>query len=221
MRPMVMEFPFDERFHNRSDEYMFGDQLLVAPVLEPGVQRREVLLPAGGWYDFWADTAMLAGDRAVTVAAPLARLPLFVREGAVLPARQVVQFTGEAPIDPLTLTVYPGAEGKAYESAYYEDDGRSFAFTRGVYLRRTISQRRAEGATTVRLSSCEGSYRPPSRGLVIQLQGASHQPSRVVVNGRELSRGEGQGQWMYDVAGRSVRLRMTDSAGEITAVVGG
>ncbi|HEX9006837.1 MAG TPA: TIM-barrel domain-containing protein, partial [Bacteroidota bacterium] len=219
MRPIVLEFPADERFHNRADEFMFGDGLLVAPVLAPGAREREVLLPAGGWYDFWADTALQAGGKAVTVAAPLARLPLFVREGTVLPARQVVQFTGEAPIDPLTLRCYPGAAGKEYESMYYEDDGNSFAYTRGAYLRRTVTQRRGEGATTIRLSPWEGSYRPPVRGLVLEVKSIVRRPSKVAVNGQELPSGDRPGRWAYDIAGRTLRVFLTDSPEAITVRV--
>ena len=83
MRPLMLEFPAEEGLHGRSDEFMFGPSLLVAPVLWPDQTSREVALPAGQWYDYWADSAMLGGSRTIRVSAPLDRLPLFVRAGAM------------------------------------------------------------------------------------------------------------------------------------------
>ena len=80
-------------------------------------------------------------------------------------------------------------------------------------------QRREQGTTTVRLAKCEGSYRPPSRRLAIQLKGAPHRPSRVTLNGTELTPGEKPNEWTYDAAGRSVRLFLTDSPEAITLLV--
>jgi alpha-glucosidase len=106
MRPLELEAPDDPRAALREDVFMWGDDLLVAPVLRKGVRRRRVYLPAGDWYDFWSGTRVLGG-RSVLVDAPLERIPLFVRAGTALPLAN-----GE-------LRIFPG-EGVSW---LYEDDG--------------------------------------------------------------------------------------------------
>jgi alpha-glucosidase len=108
MRALALAWQDDERALACEDEFLWGDDLLVAPVLRKGARRRRIYLPAGDWYDFWTGRR-LAGGRGVLADAPLERVPLFVRAGTVLPLG-----SGE-------LRVYPG-EGRSW---LYEDDGES------------------------------------------------------------------------------------------------
>lgn len=120
MRPMTMEFPDDAGLRTCADEWMLGHDLLAAPVLQPGTQR-DVALPAGGWYR-WEDGHRLAGAQTIAVHADLADIPLYVREGSVIPVGPVVQSTRNLPGGPLEVAVYPGAEGTG---VLVEDDGQS------------------------------------------------------------------------------------------------
>ena len=110
-------------------QFLWGDDLLVAPVTRAGATAWPVYLPAGGWYDFWTG-ARHEGPGGVTVDAPLERLPLFVRAGAIVPMGPVVQHTGERPLDEVTVLIYP-ADASRFE--LYEDDGRSNGYRRGQY----------------------------------------------------------------------------------------
>jgi alpha-glucosidase (family GH31 glycosyl hydrolase) len=83
----VFAWPDDPRVRDLWDEYLYGDDLLVAPVWRDGARAREVLLPPGRWEDFWDATRRYQGPATLTVAAPLGRIPVFVREGAVVPGR--------------------------------------------------------------------------------------------------------------------------------------
>ncbi len=118
VRPL---FIHGARFKNVDDQFMLGEHLLVAPVLEPGAESRAVLLPRGLWYDFWTGKRYDGGDagKEITVPAPLDTLPLFVRAGAVIPLWPVMQYTGERPVDELTLRIFMGNA----RSALYEDEG--------------------------------------------------------------------------------------------------
>jgi alpha-glucosidase len=216
MRAMMLEYPGIDVYHDRADQFLFGENFLVAPVLQPGIDRREVSLPPGEWYDWWADTVMFRGPSTVSVAAPEERLPLFVRAGAVVPSRQVVQYTAESPIDPLTLSVYPGPIGSDHVSSYYEDDGRSFAYEQAVFLKRTMTQHRGERSTVVRLSACEGKFMPPPRGLLVELKGAAKPPGRVTLDGRVLEQGRETGRWFYDAGRKAVRVMLKDGREEMT-----
>ena len=87
MRPLVMDFTADTKVNNISDQFMFGPALMAAPVYEYGARTREVYFPATcGWYDFYTGKYM-AGGQQLKVDAPYERMPLYVREGAIVPLR--------------------------------------------------------------------------------------------------------------------------------------
>lgn len=110
VRALLLAYPDDPVAAAVDDAYLFGRDLLVAPVLDEGTSR-SVYLPAGEWVDLWSDE-VLAGGRFADIAAPLERIPVFVRGGAVVPLGPVLQHTDEAPQDPLTLRFYrPGSRG--------------------------------------------------------------------------------------------------------------
>src|SRR5581483_3389753 len=110
MRGLVMDFPQDRAVLNISDEYLFGPSLLVSPVYEYGARQRKVYLPAGArWYDFYTGKVFQGGTR-IDAAAPLERMPVFVRAGAIIPMAPVTQFTGEKPDAPIPIS-YDEATG--------------------------------------------------------------------------------------------------------------
>ena len=106
MRPLVLNYPDDPRAWTIGHEFLWGDDLLVAPVTREGATAWPVYLPAGRWHDFWTGAAY-EGPGGVTLPAPVDRLPLLVRAGAILPLGPVVQHTGERPLDEVTLLIYP------------------------------------------------------------------------------------------------------------------
>ncbi len=132
MRGLFMDFPADPRVRDIADEYMFGSALLISPVYDYGARQRTTYLPAGtGWYGFY-DNRHFSGGRTVTVQAPLDRIPVFVREGAILPVGPDIQYTGEKPDAPLTILVYTGRDGSF---SLYEDEGTNYNYERGAFSR--------------------------------------------------------------------------------------
>jgi len=161
MRPMFFEDPTDEVFLAIDDQWLFGDHLLVAPALEENLAARDVLLPAGDWYDFWTDER-LTGGQTVVRETPLDRVPLFVRAGAVLPMTEVQQFVGEKPDAPLNLHIYPG-NGVSW---LYEDDGETLAYREGDYrLSRFTMQIKDDRLILER--RIEGAYQPAYENIII------------------------------------------------------
>ncbi|MEW6512001.1 MAG: glycoside hydrolase family 31 protein [Bacteroidota bacterium] len=212
MRPMAFDYPGDARFAYTDDQFMFGRDILVAPVLGEGSTKRSVVLPRGLWYDYWSGEAR-EGGATVEVDAPVGRIPFFVRAGSTIPMRQVVQHTGEAPIDPLTLNVYPDRDGNTWSSSYYEDDGISFAYGEGATFRRTMRAWTANNATEFRFSAAEGPFRPPQRRLAMCIFGVRDTPRAVTVNGRRLPPAVGgKGGWEYDAARGCVTLVIEGTA---------
>ncbi len=147
MRALWFAYPGDRNALLRDDEYLWGDAFLVAPVLEKGARQRRVYLPEGEWWDFWTGE-QLDGGREVTREVDLETIPLYVKAGAVVPLGPVKQWTEEPVDEPLTLRVYPGADG---EFAVYEDDGESFRYREGEFTRLLCAWRDAERKLTVRV----------------------------------------------------------------------
>ena len=110
--------------------FLWGRDILVAPVTEKGAKTRDVYLPSGVWYDFW-NHEKVVGGRVVSRNVDLATMPLYVRAGAIIPFGPVKQYTEEKVNAPSTLRVYPGADG---QFELYEDDGRTFNFRRGEWM---------------------------------------------------------------------------------------
>lgn len=215
MRPLVLEYPDEPRFAQESTVFLFGNDLLVAPVLSPGTRQRDVPLPPGEWYDFWTGEHQRGGGT-VSASAPLDRIPVFVRAGALLPTQQEVQYTGEQPIDPLTVTVYPLTANGTSSRMYYEDDGISFDYQKGVYLRRQHSMQRIGSTTIIDFGAAEGTYTPASRTLEVRVVDIRTRPASVLHNGTSLEHRSplpairGQSAWSYDDDRHQVVIRCPD-----------
>ncbi len=214
MRPMVMEYPETEEFQNESGQFMFGDNLLIAPVLTAGSTEKTVILPKGEWFDFWTGERY-EGGRRLTVAAPLSKIPVFVKAGSVIPMQQGLQYSDQAPIDPWTLAVFPGPLAE-YTTSYYEDDGISFRFEHGQYLERNIVQKGTGEGLGIDLSAVQGSYIPPARSLVLQVHWDDTAPRNVTIDNQKVYRVQasqipsvGQG-WAYEPETRTVLIRTED-----------
>jgi alpha-glucosidase len=222
MRPLLLDYPDDPVAVQQGDEFLFGNDLLVAPVTKDDDIRREVYLPHGVWYDFWTDRRT-AGPKKLTVEAPLDRIPVLVRGGAIVPTQQGVQYSDQAPIDPLTFEIYPDGTSSR---EYYEDDGISFDYQRGVRLRQHLTASQQPRGVSVEISAREGSYVPPARSLVLKIHGQRTQPRQVEVEGRELAvrsslealQGASEG-WTYDEETSIVWLRIPDRGVALKALI--
>jgi alpha-D-xyloside xylohydrolase len=146
MRGLVMDFPQDPNVRDIADEYMFGPSFLVAPVTQYKARTRLVYLPAGvRWYDFYTGKAFDGGQQ-IAARAPLRRMPLFVREGSIVPIGPDVQYTGQKPDAPITLNIYTGKSGRF---DLYEDDGVSYGYARGEWSRIPIRYDEESGTLTI------------------------------------------------------------------------
>ena len=167
LRAMWLHHPDDPAAVARGDQYFWGRDMLVAPVVEKGATSRRVYLPRGTWFDFWTEQRVQGGSE-IDRAVDLATMPLYVRAGAVIPMGPVKQYTAEPLDGPLSFTVYPGADG-AFE--LFEDDGRSFEYRQGGWM--GITCRWNDRSRRLSLSLTGGSkMRPPLvRDIEVRLAG--------------------------------------------------
>jgi alpha-glucosidase len=169
LRPLFLEFPKDEHVTGIDDEFLFGADLLVAPVLHEGVKERDVYLPAGEWFDYWTGRPF-TGGQTIHLPVTLNSIPMFVRSGGFIFRQPVVQSTDQMPGNSLQILVASATESA---STIYEDDGETLAYQNGKFMKRRFQQVCDAHQTTIEISSPEGSYRPAPRNLVLELWSAS------------------------------------------------
>ncbi len=182
MRAMWLHYPDDPIATARGDQFLWGRDILVSPVVEKGATARRLYLPRGTWFDFWTEEK-LDGGREISRAVDLETMPLHVRAGAILPLGPVKQYTDEQVDEPLTLIVYPGADGTA---SLYEDDGRSFDYRRGERMRMAMAWRDSARTLTLRLAPGAKMLAPLTRAIDVRVAG-SQAVRRVTFEGRPLS----------------------------------
>jgi len=136
MRTLAIDYAFDPNVYDVAyqNQYMFGQAFLVAP-FESTKDYGKVYLPGGLWYNLYTDE-QLQGKQAVIQPLSVSSLPVYVKEGSIIPMQSLVQTTAEAPTDTLSLHIYNGSV--ANELIYYEDDGKSYSYENDGYYKRAL-----------------------------------------------------------------------------------
>ncbi|MBW2734069.1 MAG: DUF5110 domain-containing protein, partial [Deltaproteobacteria bacterium] len=207
LRPLVYDFPDDAETATLSGQLMLGRQLMAAPVLHEGQTLRRVYLPAGTWTDYHDDTAFV-GPAWVDVAAPLAKLPLFVRENGILPAWDVHQYVGEKEHTLLYVDLYPVADAPQGELSLYLDDGESPAYQDDAYQLSALTLTSHADGATFAVGKAQGSYTSSEQRLWLVFHGVTRTPTSATVNGqdlqvlRSLEELRTKDGWYYDAAAK-------------------
>jgi alpha-glucosidase/alpha-D-xyloside xylohydrolase len=169
MRALWLHFPDDPKAVACGDQYLWGRNILVAPVVEKGASTRGVYLPRGAWYDFWTNERV-EGGREISRAVDLETMPLYVREGSILPLGPVKQFAGEKIDEPLSVFIYPGADGSFL---LYEDDGASFNYRKGDWTGIKMEWNDARKVLNLQLAPGSRLLPSSSRAFTIKMTGTS------------------------------------------------
>jgi len=219
VRPLFFAADSD-RLIEEDDAYLFGDSFLVAPVVEEGKRSKQVPLPAGAWVNYWTDE-VVQGGQTVTVDAPLDRLPLFVKKGAVVPMRPTApDYVGHSVADTLQLAVYPSTDGGRF--TLYEDDGRTRAYEHSAFAQTTFTQQQLQTDSStildVSLGAAQGAFsgQPDRRTYHVVAHRTERVPRTVTVEGEALPersdpsalRTAGEG-YAYDAAANRLHIRLT------------
>ncbi|MBN1398260.1 MAG: DUF4968 domain-containing protein [Bacteroidetes bacterium] len=130
MRPLVMDFGSDNKVFDINDQYMFGPAFLINPVTEYKARKRNIYLPSGsGWYHFQTGRYYEGGQN-VQADAPYSEMPIFIKEGSIIPFGPDIQYTSEKPADTIKLFIYTG---KNSGFNLYEDEGDNYNYEKGLY----------------------------------------------------------------------------------------
>ncbi len=192
MRPLVMDFRNDGNAQNIGNQFMYGPAFLVNPVTEPGATTRRVYFPQAEWYDFWTGAAV-DGGKFADVAAPLDRMPLYVRAGSIIPMGPEEEYAKQKPLESIELRVYPGADG---DFTLYEDEGDTYNYEKGKYA--TIPMHWNDATRALTIGERKGSFAGmiENRTFNVVIVGENHgagvetagEPDRAVqYSGREVS----------------------------------
>jgi alpha-glucosidase/alpha-D-xyloside xylohydrolase len=170
MRAMWLHYPEDEYARDLADQYLWGRDLLVAPVYKKDAQFRQVYLPEGEWYDWWTGEKHVGG-KPINRKVDLSTMPIYVRAGAIIPLDPVRQYTDQEVDGPTTLRIYPGSDGTF---DLYEDDGKTLDYLEGEYSLTRLSW--DNEAKVLTIEPQEGTA--PDKQFRIELAGSSE--SQVV-----------------------------------------
>jgi alpha-glucosidase (family GH31 glycosyl hydrolase) len=179
MRSLWLHYPDDAAATARGDQFLWGRDVLVSPVVEKGATNRRLYLPKGEWFDYWTEERV-AGGREIERAVDLGTLPLHVRAGAILPLAPVREYVEQPVADPMTIVIYPGADGAF---TLYEDDGRSFDYRKGEFTRIAMGWRNASRTLSLRLAPGSRMLPPAKRPMLVRVAGTKETKS-VVFDGR-------------------------------------
>lgn len=135
MRAMWLHYPEDSEIRGIGDQYLWGGDMLIAPVYEKEAVSRSVYLPKGEWYDWWT-LEKIKGKQEISREVDLSVMPIYVRAGAIIPLDPVRQYTSQEVDDPLTVRIYSGNDGSC---TIYEDDGTSLGYLDGEYALTQVS----------------------------------------------------------------------------------
>ncbi|MGD0939449.1 MAG: TIM-barrel domain-containing protein [Terracidiphilus sp.] len=212
LRPLFLEFPqvFQDGHpidtdNNASGEFLLGADLLVAPPAYPDeTDAYSIEFPSADWFDFWTgakigapvssstynpDPPAIPGPKvplSIQVTPELAQLPVYVRAGSILPMEPITQSTNEKPKGPLTLRVYPG---DACAGDLYEDDGKSYEFQHGMYLRMSFTCQIKSGVVHLTIGPHEGSYPAWWKDIRIEIYGVTPKQGELLVNAKKVAQG--------------------------------
>jgi alpha-glucosidase/alpha-D-xyloside xylohydrolase len=185
MRALWLHYPNDAEAVKLGSEYLWGRDLLVAPVVQKAAKSRRLYLPAGQWYEWWTGEKV-EGKRWIERPVDLATLPLYVRDGAIIPLDPVRQYTSQSVGEPTTLRVYPGANGTF---TLYDDDGESLGYRDGSDPKTVWIRFRWDDAArklTVEPDKRMKKWPGGARAFLVEIAGSDAQPKRVEFRGKRV-----------------------------------
>ena len=183
-RGMVLEYPEDKITWGTKTQYQFmnGEYLLVAPVYKSEGKRDSIYLPKGKWYDYWNGKEYSGNKWLNNYDAPLEKLPLFVKAGAVIPMYPQMNYDGEKRADTLTLEIYPS---KKSSFNLYEDDGLTREHRKGAFAKTLIEVNAAKNIG-VKINAAKGKYKGMYQKRVYLLEVHTKLPAAVLVNNKPI-----------------------------------
>jgi alpha-glucosidase (family GH31 glycosyl hydrolase) len=205
LRPLYYDWPEVNESYSNKDEYLFGDQMLVAPVVEPGdktsgLAAEQVWLPAGEWIE-QPTGKHFTGPISVSRKFSIDQIPVYVKAGAIVPMQPPMLYTGQKPVDPLIVNVWPLQHGSSSGYSVYEDSGVAEDYQRGVFTRLPIKAAQTGDNLKVEIGPVQGAFSGMLTRRAYELRlPADWPPASVTINGVPLKQAgpSGKNGWSFD-----------------------
>lgn len=186
-RGLFMEYPNDMEASKVDNQFIFGEELLVAPVLKKGERVKRVYLPDGEWIDFNDKKTVYLGGQTIAYRAPLGTIPLFVKKGSIIPMMPIMQYIGEKKDYPLLVHLFPNYEDETASFELYEDEGENQDYLKNIYSTTQIQcTTQADGLDTKITPKDNGFVQSDNRNIVL-IYHIDNKPSTIIVDGKNIS----------------------------------
>jgi len=200
-RPMYYDHPKTEEAYNFSNQYMFGNDMLIAPITQPMegdslFASKKIWLPQGEWIEWFSGTR-LTGGKTIERAFALDEIPVYIKAGAIIPMQQQMKSSGEDPVNPLILTIFPGDSGAA---KVYDDEGNTNNYKTGAYTFTDIHFDKNNNMKIV-IEPVQGSYPGILETRIYELRlPLTFPPENIKVNGKTIDYAKDlkAGSWTYN-----------------------
>ncbi|ROI07814.1 DUF4968 domain-containing protein [Chryseobacterium sp. H3056] len=224
-RGLFMEYPNDLEAAKIDNQFIFGEELLVAPVLKKGERVKRVYLPDGEWIDFNDKKTEYLGGQTVAYKAPLNTIPIFVRKASIIPMMPVMQYIHEKKDYPVFFHIFPNYEDEKTSFSLYEDDGENQDYLKDIFSRTNIvCTTKAAGYDIVISPEDKGFRQSDKRNFVLSIL-TEQKPKFVLVNGKEIGfvtadamdieKDTTKTQWSWDEKGSKLLIKIPDNRTKI------
>lgn len=182
MRPLMLEYPADEKTYQLYDQFMIGNNVMIAPIMQPGVTDRAVYFPEGTWVDYFTGEEY-TGMKTHLIHAELDMLPMFVKKGTFVAHSPVKQSTMQTQ-DQLILHVYANEEGE-YSTVFYDDDGETYEYENETNMKLPITVVSQTDRVDLQFGERTGSYVPNYNNVDVYIHGLK-QNQELTINGESV-----------------------------------
>lgn len=185
VKPLLFDYPDDKNAENYVNAWMFGDYMLVSPVLDEDAESVDIYLPKGTWIDYSTGNVYSGGQ---TIKHKVNNktwddIPIFIKKGALIPNQDVQNYVGEKPVTNVYVDAFPSSQKTDFN--YYDDDGETYKYEKGVYFKQNISLKDLNNSAEIVLSDKTGTYTPDTKYYIFKIHGRT--ASDVLFNGVNLN----------------------------------
>lgn len=181
-RGLFMEYPDDENAGKIDDQFLFGEELLIAPVLKKGERVKKVYLPDGEWIDFNNKQTVYLGGQTIAYQASLTTIPIFVKKGSIIPQIPVMQHLDERTDYPLFIHIFPNYEDENASFELYEDEGNNQDYLKDIYSKTSFQcHTKNTGWQTSIIPNDKGYKQAERRNLILKYH-LEKKPKSVTIN---------------------------------------
>lgn len=224
-RGLFMEYPNDTEAVKIDNQFIFGEELLVAPVLKKGERVKRVYLPDGEWIDFNDKKTEYLGGQTVAYKAPLNTIPIFVKKASIIPMMPVMQYIHEKKDYPVFFHIFPNYEDEKTSFTLYEDEGENQDYLKDIFSKTNITCTTKAAGYDIEITPEDKGFRQSDRRNFVLSILTEQKPKSVLVNGKEITflavdaldieKDTTKIQWSWDEKGSKLLIKIPDNRTKI------